>query len=352
MRGYGDKIDRFRPWTRKDIAAILAPGIPYHARSPWHSSRAVHFGNGPNYALFANLPKEGKTHPRSDHIDSHGILSWTSGTLDKYTGIKGADLAAHNHTENEVLLFARSGRTGPYHYFGPLGNPFRVGESDKPFRINWQLLDATPGIDGPVQSGASGHKNILPHPPVAPTAGTEGTKGDERKEILRILREETGHSRPPENLPTMVLHESPWRGPVGNYRFAPKFIDEAKSGRMLLELSANDLDRAVETVAQNERNFLVKTGRSDLAERVITPKEGGYPVVYSSNPAFGPFPILVKATAGPDTTPFFLSISELDFMETAGPHARIYRIFNWNLSAPSADFFIIHVPFFVQGAPI
>ena len=407
---YGQKFGPFEPRVRRDIAAILAPGTAYRAGIPWHSSRAVRFGDGANYALFANLPKEGEPSAKSDRLDAGGILAWTSGTLDKFSGEKGRELAAHNPSENEVLLFARAGRSGPYYYMGRLGHPTRDGVSDRPFRMNWELLDIKPakidlariGIEGsesvqvlagfpaepdpprpitespyrpqepsippPAGEGAvweqaPSHIHEPPLPPVeppdfmspaTPQIAKEGEDGEEKREIYRMLRRETGHPAPPARFPLLVRHETPWRGPVGDSAFAPQFIEEVKNGRLSLEVPPEEGDRAVGAIAQYERGLLLKAGRPDLAERVNTGKEGEYPVVYSFNPTQGPepFPILVKATSGPDTAPFFLSLAELDFLEAAGPAAIIYRIYGWNPSAPAADFFVIHMPFYAQGALI
>ena len=92
----------------------------------------------------------------------------------------------------------------------------------------------------------------------------------------------------------------------------------------------------------------VPVGRVRVTEAPATGPNGG-PRVHSIEPDGTGLAILVKATAGPATTPFFLDESELALLNSAGSNARIYRIYDWNGRSPMVDFFIIESPFLAIG---
>jgi hypothetical protein len=393
MATYANKFVLFQQWTRKGIAAVLAPETVYRPGISWHSSRAVRFGHGPNYVLFANL-LEGEHPPaHGDHFNIHGILAWHSGPLDQVTGKKGQDLSAHNPEKNEVLLFVRSGQSGPYFYLGRLGNPTHFAGTNKPYRLDWKLLDikleesdftrigtspiadttvAEPpdqplghfeppnAVTETVWEPQQGHEPGHPPPPVespdfAPAhrqATHEGYEEEEMREIFRMLRGDTPASPPVSRVPLLLRHKSPWEGQVGETRFASRFLRELKTGQLALDAPPKEAEQVLSAVVNHERGLLLRANRPDLAEKVHAGEEGDFSVVFSSDPAKGPFPILVKATTGPDTTPFFLSMAEMDFLKSAVSSARIYRIYGWNSAALSVDFFEIKMPFYAEGVEI
>jgi len=397
MNTYSVIFGRLEPWTRKGIAAVLAPATPYKAGSAWQTSRAVRFGNGPNYVLFASLPKEGQPSAGCDHLDGQGTITWHSGTMDKFNGNKARELAGHNPEVNEVILFARAGQGGPYYHLGRLGHPTHVTGTDKPFQLAWELLDIKPGKYDFVRLGMEYHAgsmtdHVISEPPDQPIGHNEPAPEvksrvwepqhsqeleptlhpvespdytpaphhthrqrideDEKKEIYRMLHGGTISLPSPAVIPVLVAHESPWQGKLGGATFATRFLKEVKNGHLALDVPATEMERVIASVVQHERKQLVKAGQPDLAQKVHTGEEGNFPVVYSIDPALGPFPILVNATTGPATTPFFLSNTEIDFLKAAVPSARIYRVFAWNSSAPQADFFVIRMPFYAEGVEI
>jgi len=401
MGNYGQKFGRFEPQTRRDITAVLDPKTAYRAGIPWHSNRAVRFGNGPNYALFANLPEEGKLAGKSDRIDADGILTWTSGTMDKFDGKKGKELAAHDEKKNDVLLFARAGKTGPYYYFGRLGHPMRDGQSDRPFHMKWELLDAVPADADLSRIGLKVHEGRVtvsaklpakpaPSRPIAeppqkpperhtpppleertvwePQLSTEHElppvkvpdllkpaahkDAEEKEEVQRILLRKAEPPPAPAKFPILVLRDSPWHGRLGDGIIPQRVVDEFVDGKLSLDIPPEERDRAVGAVAQYERGLLLKTGHPELANRVATETMAGFSLVHSFLPNGHTIGIMLKATTGSALSTFFLSLAELEYLQTTGESARIYRIYDWDRNAAAVDFFVIQPPFFAQGVLI
>jgi uncharacterized protein DUF3883/uncharacterized protein DUF3427 len=310
-------------YDRHDIAAALAPKYQFQAqRGSWGISGIVRFGDGPNYVFFVTFGQKQAEHEFDEAVYANGILRWQSQPHQTLEDPTIQRLIAHNHLENDILLFLRTTTRGPYVFMGFLKYVNHDLERERPVHFHWQILDFDPTIDYERLVGL--RLEPVPGDADAPTA----QKLPLTDQILIPV-------------PPPVIKDSNGVA-VTTSEFRKTVIDYEERDRKNRALGkAGEL-----LVVENEKAQLRKAGRNDLADCVelVCATVGdwtGFDVRTFDACTGEEIHVEVKTTTGPAKTPFFMSAPEVEYAKTCKCPYKIYRVYEYRANAKEVPFFVI-----------
>lgn len=315
---------RYASYTRAAVAEVLAPEYAFKEQvGTWGLHGIVRFGIGPNYAFFVTIGQVQGEHRFDEAVYESGLVRWQSQPRQDLKEKRIQDLISHDEKEHDILLFLRTRKGAPYIYMGPLKYVNHDRDRQNPVHFNWQLIDFDSRAARLEQTGL----RLLP-------------AEDSPEELVQT----DGNGLSTE--PSLLLTERPAARVacvgVSTRSFKQTKIDYAQrdSRNRLLGMKGERL------VAVYERTRLLAAGRTDLAEKVEIVSEtvgdgAGYDI-RSFDPMTGAeIHIEVKTTTGPAHTHFFMSSNEHVYGQIAADRYVIYRLYDYDPTAPCLSFFTI-----------
>lgn len=276
--------------------------------------------------FFVTFGKKQAEHEFDEAVYANGILRWQSQPHQALTNPTIQRLIAHNHLENDILLFLRTTTRGPYVFMGFLKYVNHDLERERPVYFQWQILDFDPAIDYERLAG-------LMLEPVPATA--------ERTTV--------------EQFDTAAQTLVPALPPVGAKNSGGVALATAEFRRRAIDYEERDrnnraLGKAGERlVVEHETAKLRSSGRNDLADRVepvcwTVGDWAGFDVRTFEAKTGEEIHVEVKTTTGPARTPFFMSAPEVEYAKSCNFPYKIYRVYNYRFDAKEVQFFVIEDP--------
>jgi len=311
---------KYEDYTREEVHDIFNPGKVYVPRAgTWGAQGIVRISNTNDFVFFVSYGREQADHIFDEHVTPDGIISWQSqpGQVLSTPNIK--QLMKHDHFMNSVYLFLRTssmkdGKARPYTYLGKLAYLLHDKEREGPVHFKWQILD----WDVPDRVLQRMELQLYSKP------------GES-------VVEERGHAlmeTPPPDRSAVVKE-------VSTAEFHTRKVDHAEVNTKNKALG----DAGEILVLELEKQYLIRNGRADLAEKVthtsITDGDGaGYDIMSFRLDGSIKY-IEVKTTTGGHKTPFYLTINELVFSQIHSDDYYIYRIYEFNRNKNSGKFYCL-----------
>lgn len=325
---------RYQTYDRRTVAAALEPSYRFRASvGTWGISGIIRYGDGSNYVLFVSFGQKQGEHEFDEAVYENGIVRWQSQPSQAFSDRVIQNLISHNHLTNDVLLFLRtSKRDRPYTFMGFLKYVNHDSERERPVHFHWEILDFDSTRDYEALMGL--RLQTSPDVPQANhTVPAPAVEAIAPRLIEQRAPERTGRGT---RLPTREF-----RGAVVDYEER----DRRNRG----------LGRAGELmVLAHERHGLSAHGRQDLAAKVehvsVTIGDGlGYDIRTFDPATDEEIHVEVKTTAGPAETPFYMSASEVAYVQGCRAKYRLVRIYQFRSDYTPVPFFVIDSPFADQG---
>ena len=276
--------------------------------------------------FFVTFGQKQAEHEFDEAVYENGMLRWQSQPHQTLADPTVQRLIAHNHLENDILLFLRTTTRGPYVFMGFLKYVNHDLERERPVHFHWQILDFDPTTDyerltdlrlEPVpataepaiaQQPAAVAQTLMPVPP-PPGLKDSGGVGITTTEFRRIAIDHEERDRKNRAL--------------------------GKAGERL--------------VVEHEKSQLRKSGRDDLADRVepvcwTVGDWAGFDVRTFDPSTGNEIHVEVKTTTGPARTPFFMSAPEVEYAKTCTCTYKIYRVYEYRPETKEVSFFVIDNP--------
>lgn len=308
-------LKQYEMYSREEVHEIFSPDTPFTPQSgSWGLHGVIRLPHRQNdFVFFCTLGKQQGDYKFDESISSEGVLSWQSQpsqTLDEDRVISWIN---HNELQDNIYLFLRNKPRIPYTYYGKLAYISHDQEREKPVHFQWQILN------------------------------WDADKIPEDFELLEADILEAPKNNKKENL--LIESSKPTQSKshgVSTQDFrARKCVDYTAVDEKNKKLGlAGEL-----LVLDAEKKRLQALGLSSLADKVVhvavTEGDGAGYDIRSFNKDGSERYIEVKTTRGGKATGFYLSANEAKFAEIHSDTFYLYRVFNYDWTSNSADFFIL-----------
>ena len=308
-------LNLFNQYTRKEVHDIFDSESTFTPQTgTWglHGIVKVPERSG-DYVFFVTYGSKQGDHAFDEEITPEGVLVWQSQPSQKISSPVIQDFIKHDDSVNNIHLFLRQEKRGPYKYYGRLAYLSHDADREEPVYFKWQILDwplkteesllaISSQATDTTQSATEKKKDSLEE--ALPPKVAASRKGASTKRFYEKRKQENHHSDD----------------------------RDAKLGR-----AGEDL------VLDYEKKRLIAAGRNDLAEKVVhvSVVEGdstGYDI-RSWNLDETPKHIEVKTTRGADKTAFHVSINQVITSQRNPEAYCIYRVFEYDDASNSGKFF-------------
>lgn len=303
---------KYQDYNRKEAHDIFAPYTPFKSGTgSWGMQGIVKIPDRENdYVFFVSYGRSQSGHAFEEGISEDGIFTWQSQPHEKLNSPRIQKLINHNHLVNNIYLFLRKSLSGGYKYLGRLAYLTHDIEREAPVYFKWQILDWELSNKKAREMGLE----------LQTTTNTGYTKQG------------------------LIQTDPPTQAPVSGGKLPNNF-----SGRHIDFAESDDRNRQLgktgeELVLEFEKNTLIKTGRSDLAEKVIHTSvvEGdgaGYDILSFNTDGENKY-IEVKTTSGGASTPFYITLNELNFSREKSENYYLYRVYELNSKDKAGKFYL------------
>ena len=302
-------------YSRKDVHDIFSPDSTFTPQTgTWGLHGIVKVPERPgDYVFFVTYGSKQGEHEFDEEITPEGVLFWQSQPSQKISSPIIQDFIKHDDSVNNIHLFLRQEKRGPYKYYGRLAYLSHDSDCEEPVYFKWQILDWPLNNEEP---------------------------------LLAISRKTTDTTRSTTDKKTDLLEEAPIPN-VGASRTGDstkRFNEKKKQENHHSDDRDIQLGRAGEDlVLDYEKKRLIAADRNDLAEKVVhvSVVEGdsaGYDI-RSWNLDETPKHIEVKTTRGADKTAFHVSINQVITSQRNPGAYCIYRVFEYDDASNSGKFF-------------
>lgn len=306
----------YHPYTREEAAAIIAPGSSFTpGAGSWGLSGIVSKAPGErDFVFFVTLGMH-ESNDYDDALTEDGFLIWKSQNRQTPVTPQIQQLVEHDESCHNVRLFLRASKKDDYTFMGPLAFNDWDPLSTNPVHFTWKLLN------WPLPSDVHSRFSAYIRPALSPLY------------------------RPTENASQQgtLLEKSPPKTPLksdkGGNRNKSGIVDWAAKDQRNRELGlAGEL-----LVMAFEQKRLRDVGRVDLANQVEhiaqSDSAAGYDILSFDLDGGAKF-IEVKTTTGPASTPFYISLNEVNFSQQHQGKFWLYRVYNYSREENSAEFFV------------
>jgi len=316
----GDLI-RYADYSRGEVHDIFDPDSTFIPQAgTWGLHGIVKIPERPgDYVFFVTFGQRQAGYEFDEGITAEGVLRWQSQPRQSLSDSDIQELIAHDDSKNSIYLFLRTasrrfGDVAPYTYLGRLRYLVHDRDRQRPVYFTWQILDWD-----------------------IPTHVVE--------RIQLRFETPTSHSQPARPAPGLIQVAAPTQR---NARTGVPTLDYA--GRTQFDHAEQDarnrrLGLAGElAVIESEKRSLISAGRQDLADRLvhIAKVEGdgaGYDIRSFTAEGEEKF-IEVKTTKAGASTPFYVSLHEVQFAADHTDKYYLYRIFDFDETNVSGKVFI------------
>lgn len=319
MPSAGSSLLRLQAYNREEIARVFEAdakftpgagrwGMPGIVESPRDSG---------NFVFMVTLGKPDASNPYQDALTLDGRLIWESQTQQGFDSPTIRKLLVHDPMVNNVHLFLRAQKGDKYTYFGLLSYFSHDPNKQNPVHFIWTVQNWDIDQDQLKRLGIPALPPLDPafslSPPVPVTASLSRTE-------------------PP------VIKAKPSTGPRSKKKSSGGEVDWAARDFRNRQLGL----QGEKLVVQYEISKLEAAGRSDLANKVqhvaLTDSAAGYDIA-SFHLDGRPKRIEVKATQGPASTPFYISMNEVLASRDDVSCFSIYRVFGLKADNEEVQFF-------------
>jgi len=318
------ELELYEEYSRADVHNVFSQGTAFTPGAGiWGLHGAVPVPDRPgDYAFFVTFGQKQGSHAFDEGVTREGVLTWQSQPSQTLEDPRILEWILHDDLRNTIYLFLRTGPRRQYAYLGKLKYLNHDRERERPVHFKWQLLDW-----------------MLPEP--------------RRVELDLTFTEAVANApgiiAPIRPLPTQHQDLSEVPAPPRAIRSGvstPQF-----RGRQNIDYSAQDArDRALGisgeiAVLAQEKKRLLELNLAELANNVahVSQTEGdgaGYDI-RSFNADGTVRYIEVKATRGGISTPFYMSIKEIQLAALHADQYFLFRIFEFDPAAGSGKVFQI-----------
>lgn len=306
---------RFGEYTRKEVHYLFVPDGVFTPRGgPWGAQGIVRLPNSDtDFVFFVTLGQEQSDHVFDEGISEEGVLTWQSQPRQDLQNPTIQKFINHDHLVNNIYLFFRTKKSGPYTYLGLLEYLDHDIEREKPVYFHWQILDW--GISDDLAT----QLQISPSNEIETTIEDTGPSG-------------LTPTPPPERQTREGVSTSSFRS-QRNVDYAERDAKNKQLG------NAGEL-----LVLDNEKKLLIEADRADLAELVthVSQTEGdsaGYDIRSYTKDGNIKY-IEVKTTKGSSKTAFFMSRNEVAFSQSKQDEYYLYRVYDYKEENNSGKFYI------------
>lgn len=302
-------------YSREEVASIFAPGKPFTpGAGSWGLSGIISNAPGERDFVFFVTLGVYESNDYDDALTADGYLIWKSQNQQTPDSPLIKSLVEHDDTRNNVRLFLRTSKKEEYTYMGPLAFNDWDPQSKNPVHFTWKLLN------WPLPSDVHAHFAQHIRPALSP------------------LYHPTVENAVPGSL---------------NQSAPPKVsADGAKKGKgtkggtvdwAAREQRNRELGLAGERlVIEYEQKRLLQAGHSDLAARVehiaLSDSAAGYDILSFEEDGTEKF-IEVKTTAGPASTPFYISENEVNVSRQLKDRFWLYRVHSYSREENKGEFY-------------
>jgi hypothetical protein len=300
------------------VHGIFSPDTKFtEGAGTWGNHGAVQVPDrDKDFVFFVTYGHKEGDHKFEESLTETGILTWQSQPRQKLNEKRIQKWIKHDELINNIYLFLRTDDKDPYQYLGRIKYLTHDTSREQPVYFKWQLLD----WDNLIPSKKL--KNQLVSVSESPPA-----------ELYRdeYLRE--------SEAPTLSENYEEIKKPSFKARIKPDYADQDAKNR---ELGlAGELK-----VIEHQKEILRLAGRPDLSEKVqhtsVIEGDGAGYDIRSYHPETGTvLYIEVKTTKGNKNTAFYISENERRFADEHEETFVLYRVFNFDLSTKSGEFFTL-----------
>lgn len=313
----------YQDYSREEVQKVFEPERVFTPQAgTWGLQGIVPIKDRPgDFVFFVSFGKRQGDYTFDESITTDGVLSWQSQPSQKFSNKQIAQFIGHDDALNSIYLFLRTDRGMKYTYLGKLKYLTHDRDREEPVHFQWQLLSGPP--PGEVCSRVSLD--------LASAQFTTSNVSSGSQNVYE-LREIPFSEASALNVLTGVSTDTFKKNKKPNYA-------ERDARNRELGLQGELL------VLKHEKKFLLDAGRADLADLVIhtSVEEGdgaGFDILsydLQGNKKF----IEVKTTKCGSDADFFLTAHELAFAVRQEKNYFIYRLYNYDEQAHSADFYIV-----------
>ena len=319
MPSAGSSLLRLQAYNREEIARVFEPdakftpgagrwGMPGIVESPRDSG---------NFVFMVTLGKPDASNPYQDALTLDGRLIWESQTQQGFDSPTIRKLLVHDPMVNNVHLFLRAQKGDKYTYFGLLSYFSHDPNKQNPVHFIWTVQNWDIDQDQLKRLG------IPALPPLDPAFSLS-----KPVPVTALL----ARTDPP------VIRPKPTSGTRSKKKTSAADVDWAARDLRNRQLGL----QGEKLVLQYEISTLKAAGRSDLAGKVhhvaLTDCTAGYDIA-SFYVDGRPKRIEVKATQGPASTPFYISMNEVLASRDDVSCFSIYRVFGLKPDNEEVQFF-------------
>lgn len=310
---------RLQTYNREEIARVFEPEAKFTRGSGrWGISGIVETPrDSGNFVFMVTLGKPDDNNPYQDGLTLDGRLIWESQTRQDFESPTIRKLLVHDPVVNNVHLFLRARKDDKYTYFGLLSYFSHDLNKQNPVHFIWTVQNWDIGQEQLKGLGIPFLPPLDPAfslpPPVAATA--------------LLVRTD-----PP------VIKAKPVTGPRSKKKSTGGEVDWAARDLRNRQLGL----QGERLVLKYEISTLEAAGQLSLAEKVqhvaLTDCAAGFDIA-SFHVDGRPKRIEVKATQGPASTPFYISMNEVLASRDDMSCFSIYRVFGLKADSEQVQFF-------------
>ncbi|OEC50236.1 MULTISPECIES: DUF3427 domain-containing protein [unclassified Aeromonas] len=302
-------------YSREEVASIFAPGKPFTpGAGSWGLSGIISNAPGERDFVFFVTLGVYESNDYDDALTADGYMIWKSQNQQTPDSPLIKLLVEHDDTRNNVRLFLRTSKKEEYTYMGPLAFNDWDPQSKNPVHFTWKLLN------WPLPSDV--HTHFAQH--------------------IRPALSPLYHPLVENDVPGSLSQSAPPKVSAGG----AKKGKGTKGGTVdwaAREQRNRELGLAGERlVIEYEQNRLLQAGHSDLAARVehiaLSDSAAGYDILSFEEDGTEKF-IEVKTTAGPASTPFYISENEVNVSRQLKDRFWLYRVHSYSREENKGEFY-------------
>ncbi len=229
----------YETYARRDVHDLFEPGTRFIPQAgTWGLWGIVPIPDkAGDFVFFVTFGKEQAGHHFDEWVSEKGVINWQSQPRQTLADRQIQKLIHHDPTKNNIYLFLRTEKTGPYTYLGRLAYHAHDPERERPVYIQWQILGWNPP---PVRLQAMGLTLRSEEPQPAPQATStvsfewRGFQYPVNREALRARIQQQIRV----GLPSEALRFRDWYVEMEGRRLSAKWIFHLITGADYSEFDA------------------------------------------------------------------------------------------------------------------
>ncbi len=310
-------LEKYTDYNRKEVHDIFSPFTVFTPQAgTWGLHGIVKIPDRQrDYVFLVTFGSVQGEHAFDEEITEDGILSWQSQPQNTFKTKHIQHFIEHDHLKHNIYLFLRTSKKfDRYTYLGKLAYISHDEEREKPVYFKWQILD----WEIPSEKAKQMKLELTP------------------SQVSDSISSSTNNNQLIQTaVPVVTKRKKKTR------EFIARKVDFADN-----TAKNKDLGKLGEELVLNyEKKYLIENGRSDLADKVThtSAVEGdgaGYDILSFDLNGQKKY-IEIKTTKGGKSTPFYMSLNEIEFSRSNQEQFYIYRVYDFNPETKSGSFFVI-----------